>query len=352
MSGLYRLHYARYRLLFRRPFGTAHGMRDGTDAVFVRLTGPDGVGYGEAALPPYVKETQGSVIDALGCIDIEDLMAQYIKQRFDQVDGTLSAAPAARAALGTAVLDYLSRAAGLSLGKYLAPGMAPRSMVATSVTLGHGPVGDIEQRMSELPASNLIKIKLGGTDDIATLKAVQAIDGRPLFLDANQGWKSVEEALRILEAVAPGRLHGMEQPFGKDRWDLHAELQALLEVPVFGDESIQGMDDLERAVGVFGGVNIKLMKCGGLDVALRMAERAKELGLLVMLGCMSESTLGCAAMAQLQPLARMLDLDGPWLLRNDPFSGLGMSEEGLWAEEEPGCGVSLATQLDWHPFGA
>jgi L-alanine-DL-glutamate epimerase-like enolase superfamily enzyme len=279
-------------------------------------------------------------------------MNQYVKQRFDQVDGNLSAAPAARAALGTAVLDYLSRVAGLSLGKYLAPGMAPKSMVATSVTLGHGPIGDIEQRLSELPASNLIKIKLGGTDDIATLKAVQAIDGRPLLLDANQGWKSVEEALRILEAVAPGRLHGMEQPFGKDHWDLHADLQAVLEVPVFGDESIQGMGDLKRAVGVFGGVNIKLMKCGGLDVALRMAEHARELGLQVMLGCMSESTLGCAAMAQLQPFAQILDLDGPWLLRNDPFGGLSMSAEGLCTSDQLGSGAYLVTELDWHPFGA
>lgn len=353
MSGTFQLDHARYRLLFRHPFGTAHGMRDGTDAVFVRLTGPAGTGYGEAALPPYVQETQDAVIESLRGIEIERLISNYVKLSFRAGgDPFLSTTPAARAAISTAMLDYRSRAAGLSVGKYLAPSMPGSSAVATSVTLGHGPIGDIEQRLSELPASNLIKIKLGGPDDIATLKAVQACDQRSLFLDANQGWKSLDEALHVLDTVLPGRLYGMEQPFGKDRWDLHAALQAELDVPVFGDESIQALDDLERAVGVFEGVNIKLMKCGGLDVALRMAQRAKELGLQVMLGCMSESSLGCAAMAQLQPMAHILDLDGPWLLQNDPFSGLTMAVDSMGIRSGLGLGVDLTTTLDWRPIGA
>ena len=353
MNGPYRLDYARYRLLFRHPFGTAHGLRDGTDAVFVRLTGPAGIGYGEAALPPYVEETQDSVISVIRSIDIEQLVPHYMKRSFQPEQGALvTVSPAARAAVSTAVLDYLSRRAGSSVGGYLAPSMPAKTWALTSVTLGHGSLSDIEQRISELPSSSLIKVKLGGPDDIATLKTVQGCDPRPLFLDANQGWTGLGQALRVLEAVEPARLHSVEQPFGKDRWDLHAALQAELDVPVYGDESIQGMDDLERAVGVFRGVNIKLMKCGGLDVALHMAERAKELGLLVMLGCMSESSLGCAAMAQLQALAHILDLDGPWLLRNDPFSGLTLAVGGMGIRSELGLGVDLISTLDWHPIGA
>jgi L-Ala-D/L-Glu epimerase len=353
MSSPYRLDFARYRLLFRHPFGTAHGMRDGTDAVFVRLTGPAGVGYGEAALPPYVKETPDAVIELIRTIDPERLVLHYMKRSFQSDAGLeLRASPAARAVVSTAVLDYLAREAGMSVASYLAPAMPFNSSTSTSVTLGHGPASAIEQRISELPQSDLIKIKLGGPDDIATLETVQACDQRPLFLDANQAWKSVGEALGILQAVEPERLRGMEQPFGKDRWDMQAALQRELDVPVFGDESIQGMEDLERAVGVFQGVNLKLIKCGGLDVAVRMAERAKELGLQVMLGCMSESTLGCAAMAQLQPMASILDLDGPWLVRNDPFVGLRMAVGSMELESGLGLGVDLVSHLDWRPIGA
>lgn len=345
--------YTRYRLLFKHPFGTAHGQRDGTDAVFLRLTGPAGIGYGEAALPPYVKERPDSVIHELQSIDIQQYVHSYPKlpsnpgkEHWD----TLS--PASRAALSTAVLDYSARTQGISVSQYMGIGHAGVESPKTTVTIGLGSAEDIGQKISELPISDWIKIKLGGPNDKERIRTILACDARPLFLDANQGWSSVDEALEIIAVVDPDRLSGVEQPFAKEQWELHAALQVELRVPVYGDESIQGMEDLERAVGVFGGVNIKLMKCGGLDVALGMAERSKELGLQVMLGCMSESTLGCAAMAQLQPLAQILDLDGPWLLRNDPFSGLSMSEEGVWTKEEPGCGVCLTAQLDWHPFGA
>jgi L-Ala-D/L-Glu epimerase len=181
---------------------------------------------------------------------------------------------------------------------------------------------------------------------------VQACDHRPLLIDANQGWHSVDQAMDILEAVEMGRLAGIEQPFPKDRWDLHRELKSRIEAPLFGDESIQGIEELERAPEAFTGVNIKLMKCGGMDVAIGMSIRARELGLKVMFGSMSESSLGCAAMAQLQDHADVLDLDGPWLLANDPFTGLRMGPGRMTVEDRFGCGVSLEAELDWHPVGA
>jgi L-alanine-DL-glutamate epimerase-like enolase superfamily enzyme len=127
------------------------------------------------------------------------------------------------------------------------------------------------------------------------------------------------------------RVVGLEQPFAKDRWDLHEALAEECPVTVYGDESIQGPDDLERAPEAFGGVNLKLMKCGGLDVAEAMAERARGLGLKVMLGSMSESTfrLRRDAVSLQLALPIWLDLDGPWLFSNDPFEGMELCEGQL-----------------------
>lgn len=208
--------------------------------------------------------------------------------------------------------------------------------------------------MNELPQTNVLKVKLDGVEDVSYIKEVLQCDSRKLLVDGNQCWNTLEEAVAVLEAVGEERLAGIEQPFGKDRWDLHGQLQSLTRVPIYGDESIQGPEDLERAVGTFGGVNIKLMKCGGLDVALRMAVRGRSLGLKVMLGCMSESSLGCGAMAHLAAHADLLDLDGPWLLANDPFTGLVLDGGELRTTGNVGLGIEPVPNWkpDWIRIGA
>ena len=217
------------------------------------------------------------------------------------------------------------------------------------VTLGHTDPSEIASKLKELPNSKLLKVKLGSHFDKAALEALLDLDDRPFFLDANQGWSSVEQALEAIALVGVSRVRGIEQPFPKDRWDLHRELKRRTEVPVFGDESIQDLADLEQAAEAFSGVNLKLMKCGGLDRALKMARRAKELGLEVMLGSMSESTLGCGAMAALNGRADLADLDGPWLIQNDPFQGLSMINGELKVSEGYGIGVRPRNgfDLDW-----
>jgi len=353
MEGPVRLDHARYRLRFKHPFGTAHGLRDGTDAVFLRLSGAGATGYGEATLPPYIFETADSVIQAIQALDIDDYIYRILNPDVRQVTpDPLATAPAARAALSTAIWDLEARSTRCALGVLLGRTVKHRGDGRTVVTIGHKEEADIPLRVNALPDSDILKVKLGGPSDKRTLEVVQACDHRPLLIDANQGWNSVDQAMDILEAVEMGRLAGIEQPFPKDRWDLHRELKSKVDAPLFGDESIQDMADLDRAPEAFGGVNIKLMKCGGLDVALRMSLWARELGLKVLFGSMSESSLGCAAMAQLQDHADVLDLDGPWLLANDPFTGLGMESGRMTVEGQFGCGVDLSAELDWRHCGA
>lgn len=342
-----RLSYASYRLLFRHPFGTAHGMRDGTDAVFVRLEGHGATGYGEATMPPYVGDSADSVISYL-----RDMDPTLLERRTPEtIIGRLpEGSPAGRSAIGMAVIDLHARMQGRSVASVL--GCASGTNVPTMATIGHTKNDHIKLRINELPKSAWIKLKLGSGTDERMLEIVQRHDPRPLFLDANQAWGSVPEARSLIACVDASRLAGVEQPFKKDRWDLHGELQAMVPTTVYGDESIQEMQDLDRAAGTFGGVNLKLMKCGGMDKALLMAKRARALGMKVMLGCMSESSLGCSAMAQLQGEADAIDLDGPWLIGNDPFKGLGMTPEGMVMEGMQGSGVELLANLDWIMVGA
>ena len=269
-------------------------------------------------------------------------------RQLDQLD------PPARAAFNCAYNDLISKFNECLVESVFVGTPASHVKGAAMVTIGYGEVNDIPLKIRELPSSAVLKVKLGGEKDRAIVKAVCSLDDRPLFLDANQGWTDPAEAEAIVQLVGVDRLVGIEQPFPKHRWDLHETLKERIPVPVYGDESIQGEEDLERAPGAFGGVNLKLMKCGGLDIAGRMAVRARELGMKVMLGSMSESSLGCAAMFALARMADLVDLDGPWLIRNDPFQGLEMGGAGMRVTGRTGIGVHLMAEHDlrFEPIGA
>lgn len=342
---------ANYRLRFIHPFGTAHGLRDGTDAVFVRLMDEGVTGYGEATLPPYLPYDQSSVYDDLVRYwKSGNRSSGHRNELSPEADGLL---PPARAALQMALIDLRAKEMGCSVESMLMAGGQPVEDTRAMVTLGHTEVQYIDLKISGLPMTPVLKVKLGAANDLAVLQHLRQMDRR-FFLDANQGWTSVAQAVEAVQVLGEERVVGLEQPFAKDRWDLHEALRAAADVPVYADESVQGLADLERASGVFDGVNLKLMKSGGLDVALAMAERARALGLRVMLGSMSESSLGCGAMLALRSHAELLDLDGPWLLANDPFQGLRLEAGVMGLDGAVGIGVERRprTVLEFTDIGA
>lgn len=346
-----KLSYCRYRLVFKHPFGTAHGLRDGTDAVFVRAEQDGVVGYGEATLPPYLEETVDSVIQRIASIAAPPV--QFVSELLERIEGhpeEFAKDPAARAALYTALTDLESKLNNVSIYQRIdSPYIKRRS---TLMTIGSGEVEAIPAKLQDTLPAEAIKVKLGARNDEEALKQIKALDNRRLFLDANQGLGAVREVLERIAWAGEDRVIGIEQPFGKDRTDLHAQLLTETTIPVYGDESIQDVADLETKAGSFSGVNIKLMKCGGMDRVKELIDRATGLGIRVMLGSMSESSLGCTVMAHYADLADVVDLDGPWLIRNDPFQGVTMRHGRLELPEAPGYGVTLSAELDWRPFGA
>jgi L-alanine-DL-glutamate epimerase-like enolase superfamily enzyme len=352
MSDRITFSYARYRTLYHHPFGTAHGLRDGTDVVFVQAARNGVHGYGEASLPPYVSETQDTVVELtqlIGELSLKHNDIDRLEKHFAGAPWTEN--PAARAACTTALLDLRSKEEDRGPAELLGT-RGPMGQPATMFTLGHCKPEQVAPRLQELPSGDILKVKLGSPDDFSFLKAVVQHATKPLFLDGNQGIGSVDELMALLDLVGPERVVGVEEPFPKALSDAYSETKGRTDIPLYADESVQGIDDLDELAGLVQGVNVKLMKCGGLDLGMGMIERARELGLRVMLGSMSETTLGCAAALQLGGMSDLLDLDGPWLLRNDPFRGMVLEQGALRTTGAEGLGVELTSELDWMRIGA
>lgn len=334
-----------YRLLFKHPFGTAHGLRDGTDALFVRVEEEGEVGHGEIALPPYVT---GTIQDARQRIrQIAALRAWSIEELLRDLDSidVLRDSPATRAGLHTALMDARAMEHGQSLAAEL--GIAGRYRPIAVMTIGICSVEEALGRLAELPPGTALKLKAGDELAIKRIRAITESCAADVLIDGNQGFASVSDAEKVVLAVPNNRLIALEQPFITEHDEWSRELSLQTGASVIADESFQGIEDLERVARFFDGVNIKLMKCGGLDRAHEIAVRADQLDLRVMLGCMSESSLGCGTMAQLASEASILDLDGPWLLRNDPWQGLAIEADRMIVPNGPGIGVQARINLDY-----
>lgn len=345
-----RISYCPYRLRFKHPFATSHGVREGTDSIFIRLEQDGAVGYGEVTLPPYVAEKPEAVLARLRGAGMTALdSAEKLKSYLDDEAVWHKDEQGCRAALHMAWIDLQSKSRQLSVYQLL--NIKSIKVPRTMMTIGVTPVAELSARLQELPESDVLKVKVNGAGSIPMIAAILDLDKRPVFMDANQGLSNLEEAMRI-RAACGERLVAMEQPFTLRDNELHYELGRSSKVCIYGDESIQTLSDLEIGSAIFQGVNIKLMKCGGLDRAKRMADRAGELGMKVMLGSMSESSLGCTAMARLAGQAELVDLDGPWLIRNDPFVGVEMKGGKLIMPKRIGIGAILKAELEFSPICA
>lgn len=333
-----RLTWEPITLRLRNPFRVSYGASETRRAHWLRLAGDEG--WGEGTIPPYY----GISDEAMAAV--WSAAARRTDPFPDDLTGIAAwvgaEGPApARAALDLALHDRLGRRAGLPL--YALLGLPAPRPLPTSFTLGIDEPEVMAQQAAGLSGCSVIKLKLGGADglDAARVAAVRA--ARPdvtLYVDANAGWKPAEAIRWIEEALAYG-VALIEQPVAKDDILGMGYVQRHVAVPVVADESLQSLADVERlaAAGVRG-VNLKLMKLGGLAPGLAVLRRARELGMGVMLGCMVETAVGATAMSHLMGLADWLDLDAPWLVADDPFDGLSYDDAGrVHVPERPGIGV-------------
>lgn len=325
-------------LRLHTPFRVSYGASAARRAFWLRLAGD--AGWGEGTIPPYYGVDEAAMVafwqaTAMRYDPLPDDPAAIVAWVGDQ-----GPAPA-RAAVDLALHDRIGRQRGLPLYRLLD---LPRPQpLPTSFTLSLGEPAEMAEMAAAAAAYPVLKLKLGAADDAACVAAVRAArpDAR-LRADANAAWPA-DEAVRRVAALQRYGLELIEQPVAREDFDGLGQVQAHTRIPVVADESVQALADVERlaAAGV-AGVNLKLMKTGGLAPCLAMLRRARILGMKVMLGCMVETSLGATAMAHLAGLADWLDLDAPLLIANDPFQGIWFDEEaGVNLPEGAGIGVTV-----------
>ena len=332
-----RLSWQAITLEFHRPFRLSTGVSTTRQAHWIRLSNDEG--WGEGTIPPYY----GIPDDAMtACWD----RAAQSETPFPDDPAEIAswigdAGPApAKCALDLALHDRIAKKRNLPLHRLL--GLPKPAPLATAFTISITSPEEMALIAAENAQYPVLKLKLGSDDDIARVAAVRAArpDAR-IYVDANAAW-SAEEAVRQVKALAPYHLEMIEQPVAKDDIEGMGYVQAHTDIPIVADESVRSLADVEAlaAAGVKG-INLKLMKIGGLIPALEMLRRGKELGQKIMLGCMSETSIGVTAMAHLTALADWIDLDSPLLIKNNPFDGLHYDEQArIHLPDRTGIGVT------------
>ncbi len=329
-------------LHLKTPFTVSYGSSSERTAFWIRLKNDEG--WGEGTIPFYYG------IDFKSMTDCWDRAAEDPQPFPDMVEAIpawieANAPMPARAGLDIALHDRIGKRRNLPL--YQIMGLPKPEPMTTSYTISIDTpeaMAGMAARLSHYP---ILKIKLGtpGQEalDELRLEAIRKVRPEALLrIDANAGWDA-EAAIALVKRLEKFDLELIEQPTAKHDIAGMGVVQAETNIPIVADESVQTLADIEglHAAGVQG-INLKLMKSGGLSNGLEMLRRAKSLGMKVMLGCMVETSVGVGAMAHLMGLADWIDLDTPLLTSNDPFLGLNYTENGLLlAPEGAGLGLGL-----------
>jgi L-alanine-DL-glutamate epimerase-like enolase superfamily enzyme len=329
-----------YTLELRHAFTIATASRTTTPAVIVEIEHEGITGYGEAAMPPYLGESQASAAAFLARVDLSRIADPFqLEEILPAIDALAPGNTAAKAAVDIALHDWIGQKLGAPW--YRIWGLDPAKAPVTSFTIGIDTPEIVRQKTREAAPYKIIKVKLGR--DLATdrglIDAIRDVTATPITVDANQGWRDRTEALRMIEWLATRGVVFIEQPMPKEQIDDTAWLRERSPLPLIADESVQRLADVRRAAGVFDGINIKLMKCTGLREAHKMINLARALGLKVMLGCMTETSCAISAAAQLSPLVDWADLDGALLIKNDLFAGTTIVDGKITLPDRPGLGL-------------
>jgi len=337
------LKYYPYTLKLKEEFKISVNTRKTTPAVIVEIEHDDLTGYGEASLPPYLQENQSSVINFLNRIDLSEftdpVQTNLILDYVDKID---SGNNAAKAAIDIALHDLIGKLLNIPLYKYL--NINIRDNIYSSYTIGISDEESLRQKIKDASGYKFLKIKLGTKNDKKIIQFIRSLTATPIYADVNQGWADKYFALDMVSWLADQNVILIEQPLPKENvWD-EGWLIERSPLPIIADEAVQVLDDLEKIKDLYTGVNIKLMKAGGIRQANQMMLRAKELNLKIMIGCMTETSCAITAASHLSPLADWVDLDGAVLISNDLFTGMRLEKGAVSIPNLPGLGVEKITK--------
>jgi L-alanine-DL-glutamate epimerase-like enolase superfamily enzyme len=331
------LTYETICLDLKHTFRISRESSDSRRNVICRIQHEGVEGLGEAAPSAYYGQSWDTVVAAM-----EGMASRLGQDPFalealtSELARLFPGEAAARAAVDMAMHDIVGKKLGLPL--YRLWGLDPDKTPQTSVTVGIDTIEMMKQKVVELGSVPILKIKLGTQHDLEIIEAIRQMTAAVIRVDANAAWKS-REAMQKISRLEEYGVEFVEQPLAADDLEGLRWLKKRVDMPIILDESVRTAQDIPALVDCAHGINIKLMKCGGLREALRMIHAARAHGLQVMLGCMVETSLAITAAAQLSPLADYADLDGHLLIRDDPFAGVEVVDGKLVLPERSGIGV-------------
>ncbi len=333
-----KLTYQPFELLLRHTFTIAKFSRTSTPIMLVEIEHEGYTGYGEASMVPYMGESVQSATDFLNKVDASQFKYPFnFASIIDYLDSIAPGNPAIKAGIDIALHDLDGKLQQKPCWQLLGSDLA--KMPQTSFTIGIDTPEMIIKKVKENPDCKIIKVKLGRDSDRELIKSIRSVTDLPLFVDANQGWTDLQQSLDLTHWLHEQGVLLIEQPMLKTDPDSNAWLTERSPVPIIGDESVQRLADVEKAKGVYHGINIKLMKSAGMWEGHQMILKARELGLKVMIGCMSETSCATLAAAALAPQCDWADLDGPFLTSNNPYK-LPEFVDGRWVlNDEAGLGI-------------
>lgn len=331
----------KFDLKLQHTFTIARDSYDSQPTVIVELKDGEFSGYGEAISKEYygisiqniIKDINSVkfVIEAIDNLLPEDFWLElypYFKQNMF-----------ALCALDMAYNDLYARKKGLKLYEYW--GLDTANNPKTNYTIGIDSVENMVAKLKAIPWP-IYKIKLGTKDDIKIIKELRKHTDATFRVDANCGW-TVDETIQNAITLKKLGVEFIEQPLKANDWEGHKAVFSKSVLPIIADESCQTEVDVDTCYNHFHGINVKLVKCGGLTSAKRMLYKARELHMKTMVGCITESSVGISAIAHLLPLLDYVDMDGALLLTNDIAKGVVIENGNVSYSNSNGIGVTLMT---------
>lgn len=333
-----KLTFKPYTLELKHVFTVAVSTRTTTPVVLTQIEYDGVVGYGEASMPPYLGETQESVMAFLSRVDLSKYENPFELERIlGDVDAITSDNTAAKASVDIALHDLVGKIMGQPL--YNIFGYEKDKTPMTSFTIGIDKPDVVRQKVKEAEEYKVLKVKLGRDNDKEMIETIRSVTNKPLTADANQGWKDKFQALDMIHWLKDKNVLFVEQPMHKDMVDDNAWITEHSPIPIITDEACKRFGQVAKMKGVYHGINIKLMKCTGLREANKMIALARGLGMKVMIGCMTETSCGITAAAHLTPAVDWADMDGALLIKNDAFKGMTVVNGKIVLPEKPGIGI-------------
>jgi L-Ala-D/L-Glu epimerase len=337
-----RLETERVRLRLRHTWTTVMSSSDYRDTIYCRFSAAGATGIGEGAPIVRYKEDAASAAKAIesvrGLVETADpwQFAKLMSEIFRRVQGE----NAGKAAIDIALMDWAGQKLGAPLYRHF--GLDPNAAPVTTFSIGIDTPEITKQKTREAADYPVLKVKVGLDTDEQTIEAIRSVTKKPIRVDANEGWKDKEEAVRKINWLEKQGVEFVEQPMPAEMIEETRWVRARVHLPLIADEACQHASDIPKLAGAFDGINVKLDKAGGIQEAHRWIEMAKSLNLRTMLGCMISSSVSVTAAAHLSPLVDYADLDGNLLISNDPYRGVTVEKGKLILPNRPGLGLTRA----------